>query len=102
MNRTLISTVDELGRLQAKIAEMQAQEKTLKAVLRGAARELNTDSFQGRVFKASIITSTRDSVSWKAVAECFDPSVQLVAAHTKTTETVTVRLTAKPTSLKAA
>lgn len=97
---TIISTVDQLGRLQAKIAKLQAEERELKNVLRGAAQVMAVTELDGRLYKANVITSVRHSVSWKSVAEELDPSPALIARHTSESTTVTVRLNAQPTQLK--
>jgi hypothetical protein len=71
--------VDQLGYIRAQIADLQAIEKTLKAAIEAAG----TPRIEGRLYKAAVILSPgRISTDWKAVAEHFNPSRQLITAHT--------------------
>lgn len=71
--------VDQLGYIRAQIADLQAIEKTLKAAIEAAG----TPRIEGRLYKAAVILSAgRISTDWKAVAEHFNPSRQLITAHT--------------------
>jgi hypothetical protein len=92
----LIAMVDELGGLKARIADLQAREKQLKATLSGCGYE----AIDGEQYRASIAwTDGRISIDWRAIAEHFNPSRQLVTAHTSTGEAfATIRVTARKTS----
>ena len=90
--------IDELGALNAEIADLQAEAKAMKIALQdrivpGMARE-------GDLYRASHSVAERDTVDWKAVAGKLKPSRQLVAAHTKRTEVHTIRVVGR--SAKAA
>jgi hypothetical protein len=88
--------VDELGQLKANIANLQAQEKDLKAKLAASGFQ----AVDGQHYRASISWQEgRVSIDWRAVAEHFNPSRQLVTAHTsKWDPVVTIRVSARKTS----
>ena len=71
--------VDQLGFIRAQIADLQATEKQLKAAIEAAGMP----KIEGRLYKAAVILSAgRVSVNWQSVAEHFNPSRQLITAHT--------------------
>lgn len=92
----LIAMVDELGSLKALIADLQTREKEIKAML----SDCGYQSVDGREYRASM--SWQDgkiSIDWRAIAEHFNPSRQLVTAHTSQGENFcTVRVSARKTS----
>ena len=75
----LSATVDRLAAVKALMAELAAEEKALKtalvdsglAVIEGTAHRAAVSHCDGRV-----------TVDWAAIAARFNPSRQLVAAHT--------------------
>ena len=71
--------VDQLGFIRAQIADLQATEKQLKAAIEAA----DMPKIEGRLYRAAVIHSAgRISTDWKAIAEHFSPSRQLITAHT--------------------
>jgi len=72
--------VDELGQLQDQAAALAQQIDSLKSTIKaaGAGRYLGT-RWQSLV--SDVAESTK--VDWQAVAQHFDPSYQLITAHTK-------------------
>ena len=73
--------VDELGQLQDHAAALAAQIDTLTTTIKalGAGRYLGS-RWQSVVTAAS----ESDRINWEAVAMHFEPSRQLLKAHTKT------------------
>ena len=73
--------VDELGSLQDQAAALAAQIDTIKATIKaqGAGRYLGS-RWQ------SLVTAPSESqrIDWESVAMHFEPSRQLLTAHTKT------------------
>lgn len=73
--------VDELGQLEDQAAALKAQIETIKATIKaqGAGR------YMGSRWQ-SVVTapSESDRINWEAVAMHFEPSRQLLTAHTKT------------------
>lgn len=92
----LADYVDELGHLKAQIAELQDEEKRIKTLLSGCGFE----AVDGRNYRASISWNDgKLSLDWRAIAEHFNPSRQLVTAHTsKGGPFCTIRVTARKTS----
>lgn len=77
---TLGAVVDRLGQLRAELADLEQVEKQLKTAL----IESGQDKIIGKLYKAAVIHSPgRISIDWQTIAERFEPSRQLIAAHTK-------------------
>jgi len=84
-------TVDELGSIKAKIAELKNLEDQLKKSL----IDSGLTAAEGQLFRASVSRSQVETVDWCAVAARLDPSIQLITAHTRVRERTTVRCTAR-------
>ena len=77
---TLGAVVDRLGQLRAELADLEQVEKQLKTAL----IESGQDKIIGKLYKAAVIHSPgRISIDWQTIAERFEPSRQLISAHTK-------------------
>ncbi len=92
---TIEKLVDQLGYLRAQIADLEAVEKRLKDQIasRGAG------AYEGEVFRARVTVGERETLDMVAVREKLTP--QFIKAHTKVSETVTVRVGAKVDGQKA-
>ena len=93
-NRTLLSAaVDRLAVIKAQTAALAAEEKELKAVLAESGEAV----IEGTLHRAAISQCAgRDSIDWAAIAARFNPSRQLITAHTSTGAPFTVvRLSAR-------
>jgi hypothetical protein len=78
--QNLGSIVDRLGVLAAAAAKIDNEVKTLKAELILAGVE----KLEGELYRAAVSHCPgREIVAWKAIAEHFKPSRQLIAAHTE-------------------
>lgn len=76
---SLASVVDELALIKAQTAELTDREKELKSVLIAAG----VSPIEGDLHRATVsLVSGRTSIDWRAIAEHFRPSRQLVTAHT--------------------
>ena len=81
--------VDELGQLEDQAAALKAQIETIKATIKaqGAGR------YMGSRWQSLVIdVAEGKKINWQAVAEHFEPSYQLITAHT-TTIPATSRIT---------
>lgn len=79
----LSATVDRLAVIKADIARLREEEDTLKDAL----IESGLDSIDGTLHRVSISHCTgRELIDWKTIASKFEPSRQLIAAHTSTGE----------------
>ena len=91
MNSTIIaSTIDTLGFLNARIAELTKQADALKKELVAAG----VDSAEGSAFSMKIVCQFRENLDMAAVREKLSP--QFITAHTTTKEVISVRISAKP------
>ncbi len=84
---------DELGRLQAEIAELRQAEKVLRELLIASGES----PVEGNHYRATVSRYIASRTDWRAVAEKLSPSRQLIAAHTKKAETVRVAIKARKT-----
>jgi hypothetical protein len=75
----LVSVVDELATIKAKLADLAKREGELKEILVSSGLA----SVDGTLHKVTISQVTGRTVTdWKTVAEKLAPSRQLVQAHT--------------------
>lgn len=81
----LSGMVDQLGALDAQIKALTKQADTLKAAIKAQGPE----RYNGSQFSALVFESEGRTVTdWKAIAEKFEPSRQLITAHTTIGEPV--------------
>jgi predicted phage-related endonuclease len=72
MKRDLqISTVDELGAIKAQIAELEAREKELAALVKQDMHEQNVQKLDGALFAAALSVTEKITVSSEAVKQRF-------------------------------
>jgi hypothetical protein len=77
--------VDQLGALDSQIKALTKQADTLKASIKAHGPErYNGSQFSALVFESEGRTTT----DWRAIAEKFEPSRQLITAHTTVGEPV--------------
>lgn len=95
VNLDLVRVVDQLGAVKAQIADLQKIEKELKADLAGSGFAF----VDGAQYRASIHWQGHTSIDWRAIAEHFNPSRQLVTAHSSQGDLApVVRVSARKTS----
>ena len=77
------SIIDELGAIDREIARLKAQRDDMAAIVKltGSGRYFG-QYFEGLVFESKGRTTT----DWKTIAQHFNPSRQLIVAHTTTGE----------------
>ena len=78
------SPVDRLGELRAEIKALQDEAKKIETWVKAEAmlRLESPATFDGSLFTATVSSSERTTVDWKAVAAKLSPSHQLVTAYT--------------------
>lgn len=75
----LSALVDRLALIKAQMANLSAEEKALKAELIAA----DLPAIEGTAHRAAIsFCPGRETIDWQAVAAKFNPSRQLITAHT--------------------
>ena len=90
---TLAAKVDELGELRAQIADLVDRAEQIRADLENAGLPI----IDGHNYRATLTTvKGRTLTNWEAIAKRFDPSPQLIRAHTKTgKESTRLNMTAR-------
>jgi hypothetical protein len=83
--------VDSLGFIKAQIADLEKQAKAFHSQIVA----MGVGAHEGNVFRASVSIADRETIDWKEIAAKFEPSRQLVTAHTSAKEVTTVRVVAR-------
>lgn len=77
----LAAYIDEAGALDQEIKQLTKQLDAIKAHIKAnGAGDFGGFSFNAKVIEAAPV----DRTDWKTIAERFNPSYQLIAAHTVT------------------
>lgn len=104
-----MNAVDQLGAVQAQIAELRKLEAALKGELLesvnaagGVAETPHSTVIEGDLFRAVVTETERATTDWKKIALKFEPSHQLVRANTKRTEVITIKVNARSTAARRA
>jgi hypothetical protein len=82
--------IDALGKLKAKIADLELYEKDLKNAL---ITDIGIGAHDGKTFRCSVSVSTRETLDMEAVRAHLSP--QFIRANSKVSESTTVRITAR-------
>ncbi len=90
----LKTTVDKLGQIRAQIADLKAAEEQLKERLLGA----KVTEAEGKLFHATIVTSTVRTVDYKSLLDVLAPPEHLVQKYTTEGTRTQVRVTARSSS----
>jgi hypothetical protein len=79
LSPSLAAYIDEAGALDAEIKQLTKQLDAIKAHIKAnGAGEFGGFTFNAKVIEANPVERT----DWKTIAERFNPSYQLIAAHT--------------------
>lgn len=87
---TIEQNIDRMGQLKAEIAALEKEYNKLKDSI---VEEYGVGAYEGDTFRVSVSSSTRETLDMEAVRNHLSP--QFIRAHTKKTETITVRVTAR-------
>jgi len=83
LSPSIQSMIDELGSIDRELNRLKAQREDLAAIV----KLTGTGRYFGHYFEGLVYESKgRTVTNWKTVAEHFNPSRQLLAAHTSTGE----------------
>lgn len=86
LSPSLAAYIDEAGALDAEIKRLTKQLDAIKATIKAHG----AGDFGGFVFNAKVIEAAPVSrTDWETIARKFEPSYQLIAAHTNTGSPVT-------------
>jgi hypothetical protein len=89
VTKLAIHPIDELGVLQAQIAELRVREEEIKSELKAQG----DGAYEGDLYRVTVSTTNRETLDMKAVREKLSP--QFISAHTNVTPVVTVRCVAR-------
>lgn len=77
----LSALVDQLATVKAQLSDL----KTLEDQLKTAIVESGQVAIDGTMHRATVSTCAgRESIDWQAIAAKYNPSRQLITAHTST------------------
>lgn len=85
----LFAQIDQAGSINAEIKSLEKQLEALKGIIKAQGMGKHA----GFVFQAHVISSEREAIDWKAIAEKLEPSRQLVTAHTTNSVVQSIRFT---------
>ncbi len=91
MNEIQLSKIDELGLLQAQIADLEAKAKKIADEI----KNIGEGQYEGSLFKGCVTLSQRPTVNNKAVYKAADVPADLIAKHTTYTAVITLKVTAR-------
>ena len=90
-----LSSVDTLGELLARIADLTAKADAIKDQIKDSASLGGAKVVEGELFKATYIESNRKVTDWKALAEEFGIPDKAVLKHTKVSAVFSVKVTSR-------
>ena len=81
LSPSIAAYIDEAGALDGEIKRLTKQLDAIKATIKANG----VGDFGGSVFNAKVIEANPvERTDWETIARKFEPSYQLIAAHTKT------------------
>lgn len=84
----IAATVDRIGEIDAITGPLLKEREKLAAALKA----IGPGRYTGELWSATVAESVRTTVDWKTIAARFEPSRQLITAHTSETPVVTLRV----------
>ncbi len=91
MSTNMSTAIDRLGELKAQIADLQREEKALKAIM----TEIGPGAYEGDLFRVTVSSFERETLDMEAVRAKLSP--QFIRAHTTVTPVTAVRVTSRNT-----
>lgn len=96
MNRVITkSSVDNLGELLARIADLTKQADAIKDAIKDNASAGGDKVVEGELFKATYVEANRSTVDYKALCAALGITAELIAKYTKTTAVFSVKVTSR-------
>ena len=81
LSPSLAALTDEIGSIRSEIKRLEALDKQLTEQLKASG----TGKHSGAIYKSTIYAvDAKTTVNWKAIAMHFEPSRQLITAHSTT------------------
>jgi len=94
----LKKTVDDLGRIKAKIADLTERKKELEYVLIDSGER----TIEGKLFRVTISDYFKTAIAWKTIAEKLKASKRLISANTSESEVTRVSVYARKAATRKA
>jgi hypothetical protein len=94
-NDLTLSSVDQLGELLARIAELTAQADAIKDSIKDKASLGGAKVVEGALFKATYIESNRKTTDWKAIAKICNIPEDVIIDNTSITAVFSVKVTSR-------
>lgn len=86
-----ITQVDRLGLLLAQIADLTQEADAIKDEIKNAATAGGPSSFEGNLYRATVVASNRQVVDYKGLVAELGISAEQLQAFTKTTAVFAVK-----------
>ena len=91
-----LNTIDTLGALLAKIADLTKEADAIKDELKESATAPNgSNVFEGDLFKATVVESNRSTIDWKKLCKELNIGEEVLANYTKTAAVFAVKVTSR-------
>jgi hypothetical protein len=91
-----LNTVDELGMLQAQIADLTAKADAIKDAMKDiATRPGAGNKFEGAIFKATVVESNRSTVNYKKLMTDLGIDETILVDYTTVTAVFSVKVTSR-------
>ena len=87
----VITDIDRLGMLMAQKADLDEQIDALKDSIKNQGE----GNYEGSLYKANVKLSQRNVVDYKAIIAELDVPSKVIDAHTSTTASITLKITAR-------
>jgi len=95
-NDIALTQVDTLGLLLAQIKELTEKADAIKDLIKDTAvKNDGVKTFEGNLFKATVVEANRSVTDWKAIAKVLGIPADLIAKHTATTAVFSVKTTSR-------
>lgn len=86
-----ITQIDRLGLLLAQIADLTKEAEAIKSNMKDAATAGGPSSFEGNLYRATVVCANRQVVDYKALIADLGVTDEQLAAFTKTTAVFSVK-----------
>jgi hypothetical protein len=86
-----VTQIDRLGLLLAQIADLTKEAEAIKDQIKDAATAGGPSAYEGNLYRATVVSSNRQTVDYKALAADLGVTEEQLAAFTKTTAVFAVK-----------
>ena len=86
---SVAALVDRIGELDAAMKPLKDEREKLAAQVKA----LGAGKYSGQLWSCTVSESERTSIDWQTIARRFNPSIQLMTAHTEYSTVVALKVT---------